>query len=238
MKYKFWEKYDFISQDLAVLFDKRLQVVISKLEDFFYLAKIDNYEYETIDFIIAGSCIKADKFRDIDVFIRYKENLENISKNISEKYFKYVNNSKTYFFDNEIIQLVHRERFIEKSLQEIVDIFDFHSTKIAFSCRLDTKTFKIELLDSCIKKEFIEYVISKKNGLININSNPFVSLQRALSFIKRGDDISFETILNIVEKICEIKDDKDIEKYMEKLQGDDEKLNDVKVAIRKFMSKR
>ena len=155
---------------------------------------------------------------------------------MDKKHFIYENNSNTYSYDSDIIQLVYRERFFKKDLKFIVDIFDFHSTKIGFKCVLNTKDFKISISESEIRKEFIDYVITKKNGLSRVNTNPFVSLQRAIHFLKRGDDVPFYVFLEIFSKISEINKNEPIEKYFDRLQGDEKKVNEVKEAIRKFLS--
>lgn len=238
MKYSFWKEYDFIPYDEVLKFDVRLSNVISKLEKFFKESRISDYHKDEIRFFIAGSCIKADSFRDIDIFIPTQEELNKICSNINDRYHHYTNNAISYIFDNDVFQIVYRERFLNKDLDFIVDIFDFYSTKIGFECILNTKTFEINVIKSSIRKEFIDYIKTKKNGLTRVNINPFVSLQRAINFLKRGDDISFATFLMIISKIAEINRSEDSEKYLERLQGDDEKLAEVKEAIITFMNKR
>jgi hypothetical protein len=236
MKYEFFNDFDFIPYELILKFDYRLEHVIHKLEIFFKNAKIGSYEDEEVEFYLAGSCIKADSFRDIDIFLTTKEKLENVCSNLDRKYFLYENNSNTYSYDSDLIQLVYRERFLNKDLKFIVDIFDFHSTKIGFKCVLNTKSFKIEVLDVEIKKEFVDYVNTKKNGLTRVNINPFVTLQRAIHFLKRGDDVPFGAFLEIISKISEINKDEPIEKYFDRLQGDENRVSEVKDAINKFLS--
>lgn len=238
MKYDFWSNYEFIPYDLVLKFDVRLQNVIHKIESFFKEAKIEFYENEKIEFSLAGSCIKADTFRDIDIFFPTKDILNSVCNNIKKEYFIYENNSNTYKFENDIIQLVYRERFLNQNLSFMVDIFDFHSTKIAFRCEFDTKTFSIRIVESDIREEFISYLLTKRNSLSRVNSNPFVSLQRAINFLKRGDDIPFFVFLNICAKICEIGKDEDVNTYLQRLQGDDEKITDIKNAIKEFFVNR
>jgi len=96
MTYEFWNNYDFVPYDLVLNFDIRLQNVIHKLESFFENVKIKSFENEKIEFFLAGSCIKADNFRDIDVFIPTKESLNSVNENLNKKYFLYKNNSNTY----------------------------------------------------------------------------------------------------------------------------------------------
>lgn len=235
MTYDFWSDYKFIPYELVLKFDVRLYNVIKKLENFFRDAKKESYKDEKIIFHIAGSCIKADTFRDIDVFLPTKEILDKVCDNLKREYFLYENNANTYKFEDDVIQIVYRERFLNQDIKFMVDIFDFYSTKIAFKCELDTKDFSIKVLKSEIREEFIKYLLTKRNSLTRININPFVSLQRAINFLKRGDDIPFSVFLNICSKICEIDKNDNVEKYLERLQGDDDKLDEIKDAIREFM---
>lgn len=235
MTYNFWSDYKFIPYELVLKFDVRLYNVIKKLENFFKDAKKESYKDEKIIFHIAGSCIKADTFRDIDVFLPTKEILDKVCDNLKREYFLYENNANTYKFEDDVIQIVYRERFLNQDIKFMVDIFDFYSTKIAFKCELNTKDFSIKVLKSEIREEFIKYLLTKRNSLTRININPFVSLQRAINFLKRGDDIPFSVFLNICSKICEIDKNDNVEKYLERLQGDDDKLDEIKDAIREFM---
>ena len=237
MTYDFLKNYKFIPHDLVLKFDVRLSNVISKLESFFKDVKIDSFEDKKVTFYLAGSCIKADSFRDIDIFLSTKDSLDRVCSNLNKDYFLYENNSNTYKYEEDIIQLVYRERFLNKEMSFIVDIFDFYSTKIAFKCELDTKTFSIKVIESDIREEFIEYVISKKNALTRVNTNPFVSLQRAIHFLKRGDDVPFSVFLNIFSEISKIDKNDNIEKYFDRLQGDDKRVKEVQNAISKFLIK-
>ncbi|PLY09227.1 MAG: hypothetical protein C0626_09510 [Arcobacter sp.] len=236
MKYEFFNDFDFIPYDLVLKFEYRLENVIYKLENFFKNVKIDSFEDEYVEFYLAGSCIKADSFRDIDIFLTTKEKLKRVCSNLDRKYFLYENNSNTYFYDTDLIQLVYRERFLEKDLKFIVDIFDFYSTKIGFKCVLNTKNFTIEIVEADIRKEFVDYVLTKKNGLSRVNTNPFVSLQRAIHFLSRGDDVPFYVFLEIFSKISQIDKSEPIEKYFDRLQGDENRVKEVKEAINKFLS--
>jgi hypothetical protein len=236
MKYDFFNDFDFIPYDLVLKFEYRLENVIYKLENFFKNVKIDSFEDEYVEFVLAGSCIKADTFRDIDIFLTTKEKLKRVCANLDRKYFLYENNSNTYFYDTDLIQLVYRERFLEKDLKFIVDIFDFYSTKIGFKCVLNTKNFTIEIVEAQIREEFVNYVLTKKNGLTRVNTNPFVSLQRAIHFLSRGDDVPFYVFLEIFSKISQIDKNEPIEKYFDRLQGDEKKVKEVKEAISKFLS--
>jgi len=235
MHYNFWNEYDFITYDLSIKFDIRLQNVVHKLETFFKNTKVENYHKENIEFYLAGSCIKSDSFRDIDIFFLIKEDLNDITSCLDKKYFVYENNSNTYEYDSDIFQLVYRERFLNKPLSFIVDIFDFYSTKIAFKCILNTKTFKIDVIESDIREEFVSYLKTNINKLSKVNMNPFVSLQRAIHFLKRGDDVAFSVFLQILSKISEIDEKKSIETYFDRLQGDEGRLKDIKEAITIFI---
>lgn len=236
MTYDFWEEFDFIPYDLTLKFDYRLERVIHTLENFFKNAKLDSYEDEYVEFYLAGSCIKADSFRDIDIFLTTKDKLERVCSNLDRKYFLYENNSNTYSYNNELIQLVYRERFLNKDLKFIVDIFDFYSTKIGFKCILNTKNFEIEVIEAYIKEEFIDYVTTRKNGLTKVNINPFVSLQRAIHFLSRGDDVPFYVFLQIFTEISKIDKSEPIEKYFDRLQGDENRVKEVKEAIAKYLT--
>lgn len=236
MTYDFWSKFEFIPYDLILKFDYRLQKVVYKLENFFKDIKIDSYEDEEIEFYLAGSCIKADSFRDIDIFLTTKEKLKRVCANLDRKYFLYENNSNTYSYDTDLIQLVYRERFLNKDLKFVVDIFDFYSTKIGFKCVLNTKDFSIKVIEAYVKEEFINYVTTKKNGLTRVNTNPFVSLQRAIHFLSRGDDVPFYVFLQIFSEISKIDKSEPIEKYFDRLQGDENRVKEVKEAIRKYLS--
>jgi len=238
MTYNFWNNYEFIPYDLVLKFDVRLQNVIRKLESFFKNVKIESYKEDKIEFFLAGSCIKADIFRDIDIFLPTKESLENLTNNFNKDFFSYKNNSNTYRYENDIIQIVYRERFLNKDLKFMVDIFDFFSTKIAFKCQLNTKTFKIKVLEAEIREEFIIYLTTKKNRLTRVNTNPFVSLQRAIHFLKRGDDVPFSVFLDICFMLNQIDSSENIEKYFERIQGDEQRVNEVKEAIESFLLKK
>ncbi|MFA7084938.1 MAG: hypothetical protein WC141_10485, partial [Arcobacteraceae bacterium] len=205
MTYEFWNKFnDFLPYELQIKFDIRLCNVISKLELFFKEVMIDSVQKEQISFFLAGSCIKEDTFRDIDLIFPNKEDKDDINNSLNQRYFEYENNSYTYHFKDDIFQLVFREKFKHASLEFLVDGFDFDSTKIAFECILNTQTKKITILDCNIKEEFIHYIQTKINRLSRISINPFVSLQRAIHFLKRGDDVPYGVFLAICTKIAQL----------------------------------
>lgn len=235
MQYHFWNNYNFIAYDLAIKLDIRLQNVIHKLELFLKESINKPYNKEYIEFYLAGSCLKLDTFRDIDIFFFTKNELDDMTACIDSQYFVYENNSNTYEYKGDIFQLVYRERFLNKPLSFIVDIFDFYSTKIAFKCKFNTKSFKIEIVESNIQEEFIEYIKSNLNRLSRVNRNPFVSLQRAIHFLKRGDNVPFSVFLQIFEKISDLDEHQAIEKHFDRLQGDEVTLKVIKEDITSFI---
>jgi hypothetical protein len=62
-------------------------------------------------------------------------------------------------------------------------------------------------------------------------------LQRAIYFLKRGDDVPYEVFLQVCSKIADIKlqDQQDVEKHFENLQGNPNKLSNIKEAITHFI---
>lgn len=238
MNFKFWKNYDYIPQDMAITLDKRLKNIIDRMENFFTNAMKKPFEDDYLEFYLAGSCIKRDEFRDIDMFFKTKEKLQDVLDNIDESYFLYKNNSDTYSFENDIFQCVYREKFLNKNLNYLIDIFDFSSTKIGFVCRLNTKTNKIDLIESDIRKEFIVYLKNKRNDISRINKNPFVSFQRALHFSRNGDYVPFGAFLTIILEIMKIDPEADYEKCFQRLQGDGQDFEAVKEAIDIFLKQR
>ncbi len=237
MTYKFWESYSFsIPYELQMKFDVRICNVVSKLEMFLENIMIKNIQKEQIKVFLAGSCIKADSFRDIDLIFPNKDDKEDIVNALNEEFFLYENNSSTFKLNDDIFQFVYREKFKDSSLNFLVDGFDFDSTKIAFEAIIYTKTKKVELLKCDIRKEFIDYVQTRKNNLSKVNVNPFVSLQRAIHYLKNGDDVPYSVFLTICFKIAQldIKQGNE-EDFFNKLQGNGKKLEDVKKAISQFV---
>ncbi|MDD2641251.1 MAG: hypothetical protein PHS65_09720, partial [Arcobacteraceae bacterium] len=165
---------------------------------------------------------------------------DDVNNTLNQSYFEYENNSYTYRFEEDIFQLVFREKFENASLSYLVDGFDFDSTKIAFECILHTKTKQIEVLDCDIREEFIHYIQTKVNRLSRISVNPFVSLQRAIHFLKRGDDVPYGVFLAICTKIAqlEVNQDDKKEKFFDRLQGNEEKLKEIKHAISQFVEEK
>jgi hypothetical protein len=241
MTYNFWEKFsDILPYELQIKFDVRLCNVIAKLEQFLQSVSKESCKEETMVFFLAGSCIKSDYFRDIDMIFPNKQNKEELHNTLDKTYFEYENNSYTYVFEEDIFQLVFREKFKDASLQYLVDGFDFDSTKIAFECILHTKSKHIEVIDCDMREEFICYIQTKVNNLSKVSVNPFVSLQRAIHFLKRGDDVPYGVFLDICSKIAELEIDKkqDKEKYFDRLQGNQAKLKDIKQAISQFVEQK
>lgn len=68
MNYGFWNNHEYIHKDLAIVLDKRLKNVIDRIENFFKNVLIKSFDNEYVEFYLAGSCIKRDTFRDLDLF--------------------------------------------------------------------------------------------------------------------------------------------------------------------------
>ena len=238
MIYDFWKNYqDFLSYDQALAFDYRLDNIITKLNEFYQRLIIEPIPKKEITFYLAGSCIKSDTFRDLDMIFPISEDRETINNALNKDYFEYENNSYTYRYKNDIYQLVFREKFKNATLKQLVDGFDFDSTKIAFTCTYNTKKRLLTVVDCQMKEEFINYINTRVNNLCKVSVNPFVSLQRAIHFLKRGDDVPYSVFLDICEKIADIKINKneDVEKHFDRLQGNPNKLENIKDAISTFI---
>lgn len=238
MIYDFWKDYEeLLSYEQASTLDYRLDNIAIKLNTFFQRLIVDNIEKEEFTFFLAGSCIKADRFRDLDMFFPSAEDRELINNALNQDYFEYENNSYTYRYKNDLYQLVYREKFKGATLQELVDGFDFDSTKIAFECNYNTRK-RLFTIDKCdMRMEFINYINTRVNHLSRVSVNPLVSLQRAIYFLKRGDDVPFEVFLQICSKITELKmqEDEDTSLYFKNLQGNPNKLTNIKEAISHFI---
>ena len=240
MTYNFW--YDFkqiIPYDLQMKFDVRLSNVHTIVNEFFKEV-LQSKKNKKVKFYLAGSCIKSDVFRDIDFIFPCKKEMEFVNGLLDESYFKYKNNSYTYEYKEDIFQLVFREKFEKSTLSYLVDNFDFDSTKIAFECELDLNSKTIFIQNSDVREEFIHYIQTKQNNLHHINVNPFVSLQRAMHFLKRGDDVPYSVFLDICSKIADLKIEsgQKSEEFFDRLQGSDEKLKDIKKAISQYVDER
>ena len=238
MVYDFWKDYEeLLSYDQASMLDYRLDNISIKLNEFFQRLIIEHIDKRYIKFYLAGSCIKADRFRDLDLFFPSNDDRELLNSAMNQDYFEYENNSYTYKYKNDIYQLVYRERFEGANLKELVDGFDFDSTKIAFECEYDTKKRLLNIVKCDIREEFINYINTRVNHLTRVSVNPFVSLQRAIYFLKRGDDVPYEVFLQVCSKIADIKlqDQNDVEKHFENLQGNPNKLSNIKEAITHFI---
>lgn len=241
MIYEFWKDYQvLLSYDQALSFDYRLDNIAIKLNEFFQRLIVKYIEKEEITFYLAGSCIKSDSFRDLDMIFPVSEDREVINNALNKDYFEYENNSYTYRYKNDIYQLVFREKFKDASLEYLVDGFDFDSTKIAFECKYDTKKRLFSVLKCDMRMEFINYINTRVNNLQNISVNPFVSLQRAIHFLKRGDDVPYAVFLNICSKIADLKinENEDVNKHFIRLQGNPNKLENIKDAISHFIEER
>lgn len=241
MIYNFWKDYQvLLSYDQALSFDYRLDNIAIKLNEFFQRLIVKHIEKEEITFYLAGSCIKSDLFRDLDMIFPISEDREIINNALNKDYFEYENNSYTYRYKNDIYQLVFREKFKDASLEYLVDGFDFDSTKIAFECKFDTKKRLFSVLRCDMRMEFVNYINTRVNNLQNISVNPFVSLQRAIHFLKRGDDIPYAVFLNICSKIADLKinENENVNKHFIRLQGNPNKLENIKDAISHFIEEK
>lgn len=238
MIYDFWKDYEeLLPFDQASLLDYRLDNIAIKLNTFFQRLIIRNISKSNIKFYLAGSCLKADTFRDLDMFFPSNEERLLLHNSMNHDYFEYENNSYTYRYKNELYQLVFREKYKGAALEELVDGFDFDSTKIAFECNYNIKKrlFTIEKCDMRI--EFINYINTRVNNLSKMSVNPFVSLQRAIYFLRRGDDVPYDSFLKICSKIADLKieENQDRSIYFKNLQGNPNKLGNIKEAITHYV---
>ncbi len=235
MVYDFWKDYEkFLSLEQALELDYRLDNVSLKLNVFFQRLILKHIQKEEITFFLAGSCIKSDRFRDLDLIFPNSEDREVINDALNKDYFEYENNSYTYRYKNDIYQLVYREKFENTTLKFLVDSFDFDSTKIAFRCTYNTVKRLLTIEEMDLRIEFIDYINTRVNNLPVVGRNPFVSLQRAIHFLKRGDDVPYKVFLDICSKIAhmQISEDKATLDYLYKLQGNPNKLQNLKEAIK------
>lgn len=238
MVYDFWKDYEeLLSYEQASLLDYRLDNIAIKLNDFFQKLIIGHIKKKDIKFFLAGSCLKADTFRDLDMFFPLNEDRELMHGAMNQDYFEYENNSYTYSYKNDIYQLVFRERFKDASLDLLVDGFDFDSTKIAFECNYNTKKRLFSILRCDMRIEFVNYINTRVNHLSKVSVNPFVSLQRAIYFLKRGDDVPYEVFLQVCSKIADIKieNSEDVSVHFKNLQGNPNKLSNIKEAITHYV---
>lgn len=238
MIYDFFKEYEeLLSYEQASLLDYRLDSIAIKLNVFFQRLIVQNIKKRDIKFFLAGSCLKADTFRDLDMFFPLSEDRELVNSAMNQDYFEYENNSYTYRYKNDIYQLVYRERFDKASLKELVDGFDFDSTKIAFECNYNTRK-RLLTVDSCdMRIEFVNYINTRINHLQRVSINPFVSLQRAIYFLKRGDDVPYDVFLQVCSKIADLKIEKneDMSVHFTNLQGNPNKLSNIKDAISHYI---
>ena len=238
MIYDFWKDYEeLLSFDQVSLLDYRLDNIAIKLNTFFQRLIIENIPKKEINFFLAGSCLKADTFRDLDMFFPLNEDRVLINNAMNQDYFEYENNSYTYRYKNDLYQLVYRERFHKANLKELVDGFDFDSTKIAFECNYNIKKRLLTIVKCDMRMEFVNYINTRVNHLSKVSINPFVSLQRAIYFLKRGDDVPYEVFLQVCSKIADIKIEnlEDTSIHFKNLQGNPNKLRNIKEAITHFI---
>jgi len=85
--------------------------------------------------------------------------------------------------------------------------------------------------------EFVNYINTRVNRLSKVSLNPFVSLQRAIYFLKRGDDVPYEVFLQICAKIgsLPLDEENDVSVYFTNLQGNPNKLVNIKGAIQHYV---
>jgi len=238
MIYDFFKDYEeLLSYEQASLLDYRLDSIAIKLNIFFQRLIVQNIKKQNIKFYLAGSCLKADTFRDLDLFFPFNEDRELINSAMNQDYFEYENNSYTYRYKNDIYQLVYRERFHDATLAELVSGFDFDSTKIAFECNYNTKKRLFSIVACDMREEFVNYINTRVNHLHRVSVNPFVSLQRAIYFLKRGDDVPYEVFLDVCSKIADLKLEKDEDPsiHFQNLQGNPNKLSNIKEAIAHYI---
>mgnify|MGYP000545434342 CR=1 FL=1 len=238
MIYDFWKDYEeLLSYDQASLLDYRLDSIAIKLNIFFQRLIIKNIKKKDIKFYLAGSCLKADTFRDLDMFFATNEDRVLVNEAMNQDYFEYENNSYTYRYKNDIYQLVYRERFHNATLKQLVDGFDFDSTKIAFECNYNTKKRLFTIVKCDMRLEFVNYINTRINHLQKVSLNPFVSLQRAIYFLKRGDDVPYDVFLQVCSKIADLKLEKneDPSLHFKNLQGNPNKLSNIKDAISTYI---
>jgi len=238
MIYEFFKDYEeLLSHEQASLLDYRLDNIAIKINTFFQRLIIQNIKKREIKFFLAGSCLKADTFSDLDMFFPYSEDRELINKAMNQDYFEYENNSYTYRYKSELYQLVYRERFKGATLKELVDGFDFDSTKIAFECSYDTKRRLFSITKCDMRMEFVNYINTRVNHLSKVSVNPFVSLQRAIYFLKKGDDVPYDVFLQVCSKIADLKveEDADMSQHFKNLQGNPNKLTNIKDAITHYI---
>jgi hypothetical protein len=238
MIYDFWKDYEeLLSYDQASVLDYRLDNIAIKLNTFFQRLIIHPINKKDIKLFLAGSCLKADTFRDLDLFFPDHNDVKMLHDAMNQDYFEYENNSYTYRYKNELYQLVYRKKYDNATLKEMADGFDFDSTKLVFECNYNVKKrlFTIEKCDMRI--EFVNYINTRVNNLSNMSVNPFVSLQRAINFLKKGDDVPYEVFVRICSKIAEMKnqENQDSSIYFKNLQGNPNKLRNIKDAITHFV---
>ena len=241
MIFDFWKDYEeFLSYEQALTLDYRLDNITLKLNDFFQRLVVENIEKKEIRMYLAGSCLKSDRFRDLDLFFPSNEDRELLKKSMNQDYFEYENNSYTYRYKHDIYQLVYRERFDGVGLEELIDGFDFDSTKIGFECVYNTTKRLFQVVACDIRMEFVNYINTRVNHLSRVSVNPFVSLQRAIYFLKRGDDVPYEVFLQVCSKIADLKiqNNENPTDHFKNLQGNPNKLGNIKEAITHFIDEK
>jgi hypothetical protein len=214
----------------------RLETVIAKITSFFEENLLTNKDI-AIRFYLAGSCLKSDTFRDIDLIFPNESEYEKLIEGLDQKDFLYKNNSNTYRFNGDVIQLACLPRYTNKTLGEVIDDFDFASTKIGFEYRLVFKPVQCIGISLDIRDDFLNYLVSKKNPVCKINTNPFITLNRAMHFLKKGDDVPMSTILNLMEEIqkLHVREEIDIDSFLMGFSGNDQSLKVIRNDIREYL---
>ena len=88
MIYDFWKDYEeLLSYDQASLLDYRLDSIAIKLNIFFQRLIVQNIKKRDIKFYLAGSCLKSDSFRDLDLFFPFNEDRELVNNAMNQDYF-------------------------------------------------------------------------------------------------------------------------------------------------------
>ncbi len=218
--------------------ESRLDNVIRDMRNFFADAVLPGQE-GVIHFYLAGSCIKSDRYQDIDMIFNSSEERDRMVGILNKEYLLYINHSHSYRHNRNVLQVVFFEKYRDQSLQNVVTLFDFSSTKIGFHCVLDLATLAFDITETDVRKEFIDYLETGTN-LLHTNpfkANPFVSLQRAINFLKRGDDVPYTVFLRICIAIShlDVKSEGMIEKLAGGLIGEKGKLLELEREIAAYL---
>ena len=235
---KFHKTGTYIPEGLLMTLEARLDKVVGDMKRFFSAAVIPGHD-GVIRFYLAGSCIKSDRYQDIDMIFNSSEERDRMVGILDKSYLLYINHSHSYRHERNIFQVVFFEKYRNQSLQDVVTLFDFSSTKIGFHCTLDLATLAFDIVETDVRKEFVDYLETGIN-LLHTNpfkANPFVSLQRAINFLKRGDDVPYTVFLRICIAIShlDVKSEGMIEKLAGGLIGEKGKLLELEREIAAYL---